>query len=64
MVKEEWVKGNGNFLVATEDLLEWLIDDTQSARPVFETPNLTAGKRLKACLELRDFSEEERLLLI
>jgi len=64
MVKEEWVKGNGNFLVATEDLLEWLIDDTQSARPVFETPNLTARERLKACLELRDFSEEERLLLI
>jgi anaerobic magnesium-protoporphyrin IX monomethyl ester cyclase len=50
-----WVKQNGRWLEAydREELLDWPIDDVESAYPVFETSDFTTEERIRAYRKIR-----------
>jgi anaerobic magnesium-protoporphyrin IX monomethyl ester cyclase len=59
-----WVEKNGRWLDCDkEELLDWPIDDTDEAYPVFETPDFTAVERTQVYRKIRNFLKSRRLLL-
>lgn len=60
----DWVEKNGNWLnYDTEELLNWPVDDVAESYPVFETVDFTAKERIKAYLKVRNYLEENELLV-
>jgi radical SAM superfamily enzyme YgiQ (UPF0313 family) len=60
----DWVDKNGQWLdYDREELLDWPVDDTDMAYPVFETPEFTAEKRTKAYWKTRNILRKRGLLL-
>jgi anaerobic magnesium-protoporphyrin IX monomethyl ester cyclase len=60
----DWVETNGRWLdYDHEELLDWPIDDTDEAYPVFETSDFSADERIKAYQKTRNFLKEKGLLL-
>ena len=59
-----WVENNGNWLdFDTEELLDWPVDDIAGSYPVFETVDFTAKERIKAYIKVRNYLEENALLI-
>lgn len=60
----DWVENNGSWLgYDQEELVDWPVDDTDEAYPVFETSDFSADERVKAYRKTRKFLEEKGLLL-
>lgn len=60
----DWVENNGRWLgYDREELLDWPIDDTDEAYPVFETSDFSANERVRAYRKTRKFLEKRGLLL-
>jgi anaerobic magnesium-protoporphyrin IX monomethyl ester cyclase len=60
----DWVENNGNWLGHDrEELLDWPIDDTEEAYPVFETSDFSADERVRAYRKTRKSLEKRGLLL-
>lgn len=60
----DWVETNGRWLdYDHEDLLDWPIDDTKEAYPVFETSDFSANERVRAYRKTRNSLKEKGLLL-
>jgi anaerobic magnesium-protoporphyrin IX monomethyl ester cyclase len=60
----DWVETNGQWLgYDREELLDWPIDDTEEAYPVFETSDFSADERVRAYMKTRRFLEERDILL-
>jgi anaerobic magnesium-protoporphyrin IX monomethyl ester cyclase len=60
----DWVEKNGRWLgYDREELLDWPIDDTDEAYPVFETSDFSADERVRAYRKTRKFLKEKGLLL-
>ena len=60
----DWVEKNGRWLdYDHEELLDWPIDDTDEAYPVFETSDFSVDERIKAYQKTRNFLKEKGLLL-
>jgi len=60
----DWVDKNGQWLdYDREELLDWPVDDTDMAYPVFETPEFTTEERTKAYWKTRNILRKRGLLL-
>ncbi|MGD2066921.1 MAG: radical SAM protein [Candidatus Bathyarchaeota archaeon] len=60
----DWVEANGRWLdYDHEELLDWSIDDTDEAYPVFETSDFSANERVRAYRKTRNSLKEKGLLL-
>lgn len=60
----DWVEKNGRWLgYDREELLDWPIDDTDEAYPVFETSDFSADERVRAYRKTRNSLREKGLLL-
>jgi len=60
----DWAEKNGRWLDCDhEELLDWPVDDTDEAYPVFETPDFTAEERTEAYRKTRNILESRGLLL-
>jgi anaerobic magnesium-protoporphyrin IX monomethyl ester cyclase len=60
----DWVETNGRWLdYDHEELLDWPIDDTDEAYPVFETSDFSADERVKAYRKARNFLKEKDLII-
>ena len=60
----DWVETNGRWLdYDHEELLDWPIDDTDEAYPVFETSDFSADERVKAYRKARNFLKEKELII-
>jgi anaerobic magnesium-protoporphyrin IX monomethyl ester cyclase len=60
----DWVEKNGRWLnYDQEELLDWPVDDTDEAYPVFETPEFTAEERAEAYRKTRNVLKRRGLLL-
>ena len=60
----EWADKNGRWLdYDTEELLDWPVDDTDEAYPVFETPDFTAEERAEAYRKTRNILRNKGILL-
>jgi hypothetical protein len=60
----DWAEKNGHWLdYDQEELLDWPIDDTDEAYPVFETPDFAAEERIEAYRKTRNFLKSRGLLL-
>jgi anaerobic magnesium-protoporphyrin IX monomethyl ester cyclase len=60
----DWVETNGRWLdYDHEELLDWPIDDTGEAYPVFETSDFSADERVRAYRKTRNTLKEKGLLL-
>jgi anaerobic magnesium-protoporphyrin IX monomethyl ester cyclase len=60
----DWVEKNGFWLdYDHEELLDWPVDDTDEAYPVFETPEFTAKERIEAYRKIRNFLKTRRIIL-
>ncbi len=60
----DWVENNGCWLDCDrEELLDWPVDDTDEAYPVFETPDFTAKQRSQAYWKIRDFLKSRGIIL-
>jgi anaerobic magnesium-protoporphyrin IX monomethyl ester cyclase len=60
----DWVEKNGRWLdYDQEDLLDWPIDDTDEAYPVFETPDFTAEERTEAYRKTRNLLRNRGFLI-
>ena len=46
-----------------EELLDWPVDVTDGAYPVFETPDFTANERTEAYRKVRAFLKENGLVI-
>jgi radical SAM superfamily enzyme YgiQ (UPF0313 family) len=60
----DWVETNGRWLdYDHEELLDWPIDDTDEAYPVFETSDFSADERVKAYRKARHTLREKGLVI-
>jgi anaerobic magnesium-protoporphyrin IX monomethyl ester cyclase len=60
----DWAEKNGRWLDRDqEELLDWPVDDTDEAYPVFETPDFSAEERAEAYRKTRNVLESRGLLL-
>jgi anaerobic magnesium-protoporphyrin IX monomethyl ester cyclase len=60
----DWAEKNGRWLDRDqEELLDWPVDDTDEAYPVFETPDFSAEERTEAYRKTRNILESRGLLL-
>jgi len=60
----DWVETNGRWLdYDHEELLDWPIDDTEEAYPVFETSDFTADEKIEAYRKTRNILKKKGLLL-
>ena len=60
----DWVDKNGLWLDCNrEELLDWPVDDTEDAYPVFETADFTAEERTEAYIKTRNLLNDRELLL-
>ena len=60
----DWAEKNGRWLdYDREELLDWPVDDTDGACPVFETPDFTAKERTEAYRKTRAFLKEKGLII-
>lgn len=60
----DWVETSGQWLgYDREELLDWPIDDTEEAYPIFETSDFSAEERVRAYLKTRRFLEARGILL-
>ncbi|MBT8171784.1 B12-binding domain-containing radical SAM protein [Candidatus Bathyarchaeota archaeon] len=59
-----WVEKNGYWLnYDKEELLDWPVDDVAGTFPVFETIDFTAKERIQAYNKIRNFLEENELII-
>ncbi len=55
----DWAKKNGRWLdYDQKEMLDWPVDDTDGAYPVFETQDFTAKERVRAYRKVRAFLKE------
>jgi len=60
----DWAEKNGRWLnYDQEELLDWPVDDTDEAYPVFETPEFTVEERTEAYRKTRNILKSRGLLL-
>ena len=60
----DWVENNGHWLeYDREELLDWPVDDTDQAYPVFETPDFTAKERSETYRKIRNFLKSREIIL-
>jgi len=60
----DWVETNGRWLdYDHEELLDWPIDDTDEAYPVFETSDFSTDERIRAYRKARNFLKEKDLII-
>ena len=60
----DWAEKNGRWLeYDQEELLDWPVDNTDGAYPVFETPDFTAKERTKAYHKTRNILRNRGLLI-
>ena len=60
----DWVEKNGRWLgYDREELLDWPIDDTDEAYPVFETSDFSADQRIRAYQKTRNILKEKGLII-